>query len=168
MFTNGFKRHIGNKSMSTAALQDRHIWWIDDQLESLYQASQDPSKRIEACRIAAVNLLGFLGWLRAGEVYLLQWMDITLIILDKAAAHDFPQGIGAVFIDLLHKTKGDQAKRANLILAFSTFVGLILGRWIQQLWQALDGPEAKAYSFRKPMAADGLPIIFATSICTLF
>jgi hypothetical protein len=98
--------------------------------------------------VALVNCLGFLRWLRAGEVFMLQWMDIAILAPDEVDAYDFPPGVGAVLLDLLHQTKAVRAKRANVILACQTFSGFKLGRWFQHLWHELGEPDAEAYIFQ--------------------
>jgi hypothetical protein len=64
-----------------------------------------------------VELTGWLGWLRGGEIFGLERM--ILLKLDPA-------------------TKASQTRQADVVIAYLTWSGIPYGRWIRRLLRAMD------------------------------
>jgi hypothetical protein len=54
---------------------------IDKHLNSLYEAATTEVSRAEIARAALANVIAWLGWLRALELFSLTWNDLTVLEL---------------------------------------------------------------------------------------
>ena len=133
LMSSGMSRRLGDESRPAVALLDRHIRFLDSSLERRFHAVHEPRIRIELARAGVANLMAWLAWLRAQELFGMRWCDLTLTSPADSAVLDFPVGIGAVQLRLLEQTKTEQSRTADLVLAYTTGSGLQLGRWIRRL-----------------------------------
>jgi hypothetical protein len=81
-------------------------------MELLYHSAVGEHRR-DACRVALVNLLGWLGWHQAREVCNLQWQDVNTMELDAASMYDLPPGVSTVLFKLLALSKSDITSRGT-------------------------------------------------------
>jgi hypothetical protein len=135
--SNGMRRRLGDASKPSKAILHRHVQWIDAFLLQAYLRSNDPEHRAELARAALVNLAAWLGWLRAMEVFSLQWADVTVLEPEDGPVMDLPAMTGAVSFRLLPQTKSDRTKTADVILAYNTSSGFSLGLWLHRLCDSL-------------------------------
>ena len=132
----GMSRRLGTKPRQSAPLLDRHVRWIDQKLEVLYldgKSAHDKNLCHELANAGVLNLLLWLGWLRSSEAMGMEWADIEMFLPRHAAGLDLPQGVGAILFTLLEQTKSSQSQRADLMVAFQSFSGLGLGKWLLRL-----------------------------------
>jgi hypothetical protein len=59
-FTDGMRRRLGDHAIPSVALLDQHVRWIDRQMEAIFQAATTSKQKQQACRVALVNLIGWL------------------------------------------------------------------------------------------------------------
>ncbi len=137
-FTDGMRRRLGDESKPSQALLDQHVRWIDVQMEHLYHASESVPSRIEACRVAITNLMGWLGWLRAMETFSIRWMDVDVVTPADGPTVGLPADVGMVNLRLLPQTKSDQTRTADMVLAYRTLSVYNLGHWLQRLRRLLN------------------------------
>jgi hypothetical protein len=78
-FTDGMRRRLGDHAVPFVALLDQHVRWIDKHMEAIYQGATTSKKKQEVCRVALVNLFGWLGWLRGSELFSLIHCDVDTI-----------------------------------------------------------------------------------------
>jgi hypothetical protein len=133
----GMSRRLGDESNPSEALLDQHIRFLNDTLEQRYHAAQDPRIKTELARAALANIIAWLAWLRAQEMFSLRWCDLTITSPIDSATLDLPQGIGAVQIRLLAQTKTDRTRTADVIIAYTTGSGHSPGLWLQRLQTGL-------------------------------
>lgn len=155
-FTDGLKRRLGdNPKPSTVLLLD-HMIWIDAYFESIFEPATNGQVCINICRAATTHLLALLGWLRAKETFGVRWADIEIWTPQQGPALGLPAGVGAILCKLLPQTKSSQTSTADVVLAYTTALGLSLGKWLHRLQQILPQqqlvPEAYVISH-----ANGLP-----------
>jgi hypothetical protein len=98
-------------------------------MELCYHSAVGEHRR-DACRVALVNLLGWLGWLKAREVYSLQWQDVTTMEPDATSTYNLPPGVGTVLFKLLALSRLDITSRANMLIAYRTFSSVSIGCWL--------------------------------------
>jgi len=90
--------------------------------------------RLEIARAALANVVAWLGWLPAMELFRsLCWCDITVNTPADGPVLDLPVNVGALQFRLLKQTKTDRTRTADLILAYSTILGLRPGLWVSRL-----------------------------------
>jgi hypothetical protein len=75
----GMSRRLGEKARPSTALLGRHILRIDKRFDDLYHSSRAQKHRRLLCRPVLVNVVAWLGWLRAAEAFGLEWpgMEVT-------------------------------------------------------------------------------------------
>jgi hypothetical protein len=106
--TSGMSRRLGEESTPSHALLERHVHWIDKHLNSLYEAATTEASRAEIARAALANVIAWLGWLRALELFSLTWADLTVLEPQDGPSLDLPTGTGAILARLLAETKSSK------------------------------------------------------------
>jgi hypothetical protein len=109
-----------------------------DQLESMFRQETTQARRCEICRAAIATLTGWLAWLRGNECFSLTWRDITLLHPDLGPTEGLIEGLGMVGFRLLPQTKGDRARSADVVVAWTTASWLSIGTWMSRLLLELD------------------------------
>jgi len=135
--TSGMSRRLGEESHPSHALLERHVHWIDTRLDKLFRAATTDETRAELARAATANLIAWLGWLRAHEVFSFTWRDMTVVEPPDGPTLDLPVGTGAVLARLLPETKSSPTVTADLYMAYTAASGLSLGLWLHRLRAAL-------------------------------
>ena len=141
LMSTGMSRRLGDESSPAVALMDCHVRFLDATLERRYLATQDLSIKAELSRAGLANLLAWLAWLRAQELFGLCWSDVTITDPADAGTLDLPFGIGAIQLRLLAQTKTDRTRKADMIIAYKTGSGLQPGRWVRRLRALLGHPQ---------------------------
>jgi hypothetical protein len=153
----GMRRRLGDESMPSLALLQRHVRWRDNFLNDAYTNSADPEHRAELARAAIANLAAWLGWLRVMEVFSLRWIDVTVTEPGDGAALDLPPAIGAVSCRLLPQTKSDQSCTADILLAYTTSSSFSIGHWLNRLRVSLGAVELPSDVSLIFQESDGTP-----------
>jgi hypothetical protein len=136
----GMSKRLGEKPVQSAALLDRHVRWIDRHLEKMYHKAvlHDNEAAREVASAAVCNLQSWLGWLRGGETFGINWCDIDIVMPQNSQERDLPAGVGAILQRLLEQTKTSQTSAADMVLAFTTRSGYELGKWLFRLRKHTD------------------------------
>ena len=137
--SSGMSRRLGDNARPSTALLDRHIRWIDRHFDDLYRTSRGSKHRRLLCRAALVNIVAWLGWLRAAEVFGLNWADLEVTEPHLGPTVGLPANQGVMRLRLLLQTKSDRTRQADMILAYTSSSGLSVGKWYHRLRQALGG-----------------------------
>jgi hypothetical protein len=155
--TSGMSRRLGEESTPSHALLERHVFWIDTHLNSLYDVAPTDEARTELSRAALANLVAWFGWLRAMEIFSLTWADFTVLEPQDGPELDLPLGTGAILARLLPETKSSKTITADVVMAYTPGSGLSIGKWAHRLRAALgehDIPMTPSRIFQHP---DGTP-----------
>ena len=140
LMSTGMSRRLGDESSPAIALLDCHVRSLDATLNRRYLATPDLRIRMELARAGLANLLAWLAWLRAQELFGICWNDVTITDPTDSGTLDLPTGIGAIQLRLLAQTKTDRTRKADMILAFKTGSGLQPGLWFRRLQTLLGLP----------------------------
>ncbi len=140
LMASGMEKRLGRKSRQVAALLDRHIRWIDDYCERLFKAGCEGTQDldlVEICRVGLFNTIGWLGWLRGGEILGLNWEDCDVTFPHDHASQDLPPRVGAILLRLLEETKTEHTFRADVPVAYTSHSGISPGKWLIRLRRSL-------------------------------
>jgi hypothetical protein len=125
---------MGTEVEKSWALAHVHIAYMERQFERLHTSPKSSLlDQHEAACGACVHLLAYLGWLRSGETFHGHQDDYLLTEPVEGPTRNLPPGIGAIEVRLLAATKSDPTVTADVMIAFTTFSGLSLGRWMKRL-----------------------------------
>jgi hypothetical protein len=89
--------------------------------------------RREIAAAAVTHLLAWLGWLRSNELFSLTWGDARITRPGDGPSRGLPFGIGAIELRLLKETKSNRTKVADVVIAYASASGLVLGLWLERL-----------------------------------
>lgn len=132
-FSSGMKKRMGDVAHKSSALRYRHLQFLDEQFEAMYQSAPSTAIRHEAAAAGTANLLFWLGWLRSSEGFSLTVDDIEITPPLQGPLKGLPRGVGVVEIRLLPETKTNTAATADVIVAYTCWSGLSLGVWLERL-----------------------------------
>jgi hypothetical protein len=133
----GMSQRMGDEAKPSVALLHRHVEWMDTFFDNAYHNSRDQDERAELARAALANLVAWLGWLRATEIFSLQWSDVTVVDPEDGPSLDLPADVGAVGLKLLPQTKASRTRTADVLLAYTTASGFSPGKWLHRLRVAM-------------------------------
>ena len=132
MCVKGMLRRMGDDAIPSWALAFTHIQYLDWALDNAFQQATEPYRHEIACA-GAVNLIGYLGWLRSTETFSLTYDDVTLTVPNAGPTRGMPMGLGAIELRLLPETKSSPGATADVVISWHTGSGLCLGKWIERL-----------------------------------
>lgn len=135
LFSSGMQRRMGDVSKKSFALQYKHVKFLDSQFRELYAKATSHNERHEIATAGTANLTFWLGWLRGGEGFGLKWDDVKTVPPEAGPLHGLPNGIGFVEFRLLPETKTNSSSVADVVIAHTTWSGLSLGWWMEELQQ---------------------------------
>jgi hypothetical protein len=135
-FTDGLSARIGNESRPSVALLDRHIRALNEVFEARYLLATSDHERQLWASAGLANVLLWLGWLRASELFNLTHDDLEIIEPGLGPSRDLPSGMGAVILHLSPETKSSRSTRADVVIAYRTVSGHRPGLWAERLTQA--------------------------------
>jgi hypothetical protein len=133
LMTGGMSRRLGDGSKPPIALTHKYVSWFNERLESLWSITHTLESRREIAAAAVTNLLAWLGWLRAMELFSLTWDDVEIIDPDHGPFVGLPTGFGVVMLRLLDETKSDRTKVADVVISYVCASGLSAGLWLERL-----------------------------------
>lgn len=145
-FSSGLQARLGDEARPSVALLFRHVAWLDRDLRERYASARSPMNRWQLALAGFANLLLWLGWLRAGELFALTWDDITYLPPAAARGQGVPRG-GVFILTLQPETKGNRTFRPDIVISSSTNDGLRLDYWYTAL---LPFVSASTFVFRSP------------------
>ena len=123
--TSGMERRLGTESTPTVALQAQHIRTnleLRDRQLDLLQAHLSAQHQIHLAQLAEILL--WLGWLRANELFSLRWEDVEVVEPTQTPKYGLPAYTGVLLLRLLESTKSDQTRTADHVIAYQTSSGL--------------------------------------------
>jgi hypothetical protein len=132
-FSTGLKKRMGDSAKKSTALRFPHIVFLNEQFELSFQAATNSDARHEAAAAGTANLLFWLGWLRSNEGFSLTREDIEVTPPMQGPKKGLPPGVGVIEIRLLPETKTSTAAIADIIVAYTCWSGLSLGKWLDRL-----------------------------------
>jgi hypothetical protein len=135
-FATGFRARLGEDVRPSVALHDRHVRWMDNDLDARYCSARDPAAKRELALAGLANLSLWLGWLRSRETFDLEWSDVTVVRPEDAAMADLPPNCGMVAYDMQPETKSSRSVRVDVLMAYQTLSGFSLGKWIYRCQRA--------------------------------
>jgi hypothetical protein len=140
-FSAGLRRRMGDTAAKSHALGFPHLRHLDKQFEAQFQSAHTDNQRHTAAAAGTANLIFWLGWLRSMEGFSLKPEDIHITPPTLGPTKGLPQGIGVIEIRLLAETKTNAASIADVIVAYTSWSGFSLGKWVTRLlaFQPADG-----------------------------
>ena len=79
-----------------------------------FQRARSRHQSTEAIRCTLSVLFLWPGWLRLMELFSLTKRDIELTLPKDGAIYNLPEGVGALGLKLLARTKASQTRRADV------------------------------------------------------
>ena len=133
----GIGARLGTESRPSQALNYHHIHWNQNHRAKLINSN--PSLQIQYDLVAAqcVELLAWLGWLRASETFSMRMSDVELVPPGKGECYSFPPNVGGLLLQLLPSTKSSRNKQVDVVIAWRTSSGFQPGYWFSRLFQIL-------------------------------
>ena len=133
MFASGMKARLGDESRPSVALLDRHVRWLDSDLDQRYRAARTDEVRLELAKAGLANLSLWLGWLRSRETFGLQWYKVVSVDPSDGPSVDLPRGVGVTQFFMGPETKSNRSQTADVIMASKTISGFNIGQWLQRV-----------------------------------
>jgi hypothetical protein len=127
------KARLGDESRPSVALLDRHVRWLDVDLDQRHRVARSDAVRNELAKAGLANLSFWLGWLRSRETFDLQWHNVVLIEAADGPSVDLPHGVGVAQCFMGPETKSNRSQTADVIMASKTVSGHHIGRWVQRV-----------------------------------
>ena len=126
--TTGMERRLGTENTPSLALQAHHVQFhLRARAQAMIRLPLDDPSFYQLALAQLAELLAWVGWLRANEIFSLRWCNVESIAPSSTPSHGLPPGSGALLLTLLEATKSDQSKTADHIIAFTTASGLSPG-----------------------------------------
>ena len=133
LFTKGFSSRLGTESNPSSPLLFRHVLYMDRLFASNYKSATNPLTRRRWALAGLANLLFWLGWFRASEVFNLSFGDVDVVTPPNGPQYDLPPGIGLVLLRLLPQTKSNRTARADVVISYTSMSGLSIGTWCRRV-----------------------------------
>lgn len=140
----GISSRLGTESRPSQALVHRHIQWNQKYRAKLLVSLDSLPAQYDLVAAQCVELLAWLGWLRASEIFNVRMSDVEMIPPPKGAAYNLPPNVGAILLRLLPSTKASRNKQVDVVMAWKTSSGFSLGSWLSKLFTILR--QLKTYS----------------------
>ena len=132
--TKGMERRLGTASKPSVALKAEHIHYNQARRRDKISQLRKGTAGIYQLLLAQLaELLAWLAWLRASELFGLRWQDIEMVRPGPRPAYGFPPGSGALLLQLLEATKSSQTITADMVIAYLTASGLCPGQVFEEL-----------------------------------
>ena len=133
LFSLGQSARIGDHVNPSTALLDRHVRWLDADLRTRFASASTLEEKSFLAKAGFLNLVLWLGWLRAMEALDLRWCDVSVIFPWAGPQADLPPGMGALLLRLTPATKASRTRTADVALAYTCRSGLSVGWWWSHL-----------------------------------
>ena len=132
-FSAGLKKRMGDNAKKSTPLRFQHVCFLHDQFEASYHAANTTALQHEAAAAGTAHLIFWLGWLRSNEGFALTRDDIEITKPADGPKKGLPIGVGVIEMRLLPETKTNTAATADIIVAYTCWSGLSLGKWLERL-----------------------------------
>ena len=136
LFAAGLSTRMGTDSKPSIALLDRHIRYIEEDLDRRWRAATSPKLKEELAEAGFSTLTFWLGWVRSAECFGIRFSDIRVTEPEHYASLDLPPGVGCARISLRPETKTMRDHRADLVIAYETVSGYCYGKWFHRVREA--------------------------------
>ena len=134
MTVRGLSARLGTVTIPSKILHARHIHWNQqNRLSKLLRTDLNPVTVYHLVAGQCAEFCGWLGWLRSGECFTLTRDSVKLIPPHLAVAFGLPPDLGCVLLSLLPETKSSRTLTADVVLAWTTSSGLLVGRFFELL-----------------------------------
>ena len=133
----GLGSRLGTESRPSQALTYQHLTWNQQYRRNLLRSCTSLLATYDLVAAQCVELIAWLGWLRASELFNLRMDDIELVSPDKGIIYGLPPHVGAVLLQLLPSTKSSRNKQVDVVISWTTASGLSLGRWLSKLFHII-------------------------------
>ena len=133
----GLGSRLGTESRPSQALTYAHITWNQAYRSNLIRSCTTLHAVYDLVAAQCVELVAWLGWLRASELFGLKMEDVELVPPEQGAIYGLPPHVGAIFLKLLPSTKTSKNKQVDVVIAWQTASGLRLGYWLSYLFKIL-------------------------------
>ena len=135
--TQGMERRLGTASRPSVALQFAHVHTNQTKrTQRMSQMLPHTTAWFQLALAQFAELLAWLAWLRASELFELRWKDIECVQPSRRPRYGLPPGSGALLLQLLEATKGSQTSTADMVVAYQTSSGFQPGKIFEELLQA--------------------------------
>jgi len=129
----GMARRLGTNVDPSWALSWHHVKYIDTQLELAWSLTFDPAARNELAAAGTANVMLYTTWLRGGEHFCLTRPQLSVHPPVTGPLFGLPLGIGHIGAKLDPETKSSPTAQADVVVAWTCFSGLSLGKWLVRL-----------------------------------
>lgn len=133
MMSQGMSKRLGSNSRPPVALTARQVTWQDQLCHRRYRDAPNDLARLDIATAATTNVLDWLSWLRGGELFGLEWEDVTIVGPADGPTLGLDLGIGAIALQLLPETKTNRTSRADQYISYCSASGLSCGYWLEEL-----------------------------------
>ena len=134
----GISSRLGTESRPSQALTYAHIVWNQKYRKELLNNCSTLTQKYDLVAAQCAELLAWLGWLRASELFTIRRNDVELVPPTQGAVYGLPPNVGAVLFQLLPSTKSSRNKQVDIVVAWQTSSGLRLGYWLRYLFHIMD------------------------------
>jgi hypothetical protein len=118
LLSGGISAQLGEQTRPSVALLDRHIRWMDKDLDHQYCSAHTPLFQRKYA-LAGFGLLTFwLAWLQSMEAFGLRWHDLSTIEPADGASADLPYGWGAVTYTFGPESKSTRIQRVDVPVVY--------------------------------------------------
>ena len=137
LMTKGMLSRIGDEARPSMALLDRHVRYLDNELNQKYRLATSVYEKREYALAGLANLSFWLGWIRSSEGFDLDWEDTELLHPEDGPRLELPDNCGCLQYRLSPETKANRGRRSDVLLAYRTASGLCIGKWFlrSQYWR---------------------------------
>ncbi len=130
----GMENRLGTANKPAVALQHRHVVANQQKRAAVIaQYRRGTALWFQVMLAQLAELLAWLGWLRALELFGLRWQDVECIPPGPTPAYGLPAGSGALLLQLLEATKSSQTSTADMVISYRTASGLTPGALFEKI-----------------------------------
>jgi hypothetical protein len=134
----GMGKRLGESNRPPTALQHAQLAGILRFRSAMWRSDASPATRYVLAAAVFVELTGWLGWLRGGEIFGLERSDIKIVSPRRGGQYDLPLQVGMILLKLDPATKASQTRQADVVIAYLTWSGIPYGLWARRLLRAMD------------------------------
>jgi hypothetical protein len=131
-------RRLGENNKPPTALTYEQVSGMIEMRSKQWSDSLPPRARYMLAAPVIVDLCGWLGWLRGGELFGLTREDVDIICPEFGPIHGLPARVGAVNLMLDPATKSSPTRQADVVISYDSWSGLSFGLWMERLFGAMD------------------------------
>ena len=162
----GIGSRLGTESRPSQALNAFHIHWNQQHRAKLLRSISSLHVQYDIVAAQCVELLAWLGWLRASEIFFMSMSNVELVPPGQGECYNFPSTVGALLLQLLPSTKSSRNKQVDVVIAWKTASGLYPGYWFSLLFRLLhklQWTSPNCYLFRTSNASPWTSNYFRTN-----